>query len=142
MNIKQFLLVFFLIFFCLAIFINILFFKGIEVETNTNPIQNYVITKIHCYTYSPASRLRSSIDIFYNKKDYNIAVNDSICASLKTGNTLNKKLYYSKQRDVVFCEGNYNHYKFIYAAYIFSITLPLFGFIVYRKELNNHYKTM
>jgi hypothetical protein len=42
----------------------------------------------------------------------------------------------------VFLENRYVPFPIVYLTYIASAILPLFGFIVYRKELNNNYKTM
>ena len=47
-----------------------------------------------------------------------------------------------KDEDKVFLKNQYVPFGIVNVTYIASIILPLFGFIVYRKELSNNYKTM
>lgn len=52
------------------------------------------------------------------------------------------KFYYNPTEDVVFFEGQRVLFVFILISSISVFVVPLLLFIVYRKELNNSYKTM
>ena len=47
-----------------------------------------------------------------------------------------------KDKDKVFFENQFVPFPFVYLTYIAAFILPIIGFIVYRKELNNKYSTM
>ena len=140
MTIKQFLIIVFCVLLTLAIYLNYRYLNGINFQKNNQPIENYSIVKLrHSYSYKQGSH----IDINYNGKIYNVEVERSkeVYAEIAKGK-VKPKFYYMKDKDMVFFENQYVPFPIVYLTYIASIILPLIGFIVYRKELNNNYKTM
>lgn len=140
MTIKQFLIIVFLFFLSLGIYLNFRYSKGIDFQKYNLPIEHYSIVKLRHSSYLGES---SKIDINYNGKIYNVEVNRSeeVYTDIAKGK-VKPKFYYMKDKDVVFYENQYVPFPIVYLTYLVAILLPLIGLIVYRKELNNNYKTM
>ncbi|WP_162127686.1 hypothetical protein [Flavobacterium phycosphaerae] len=140
MSIKQFLILGFSLLLSLAIFLNIQYSKSTEFQKNNKPIENYSIVNLR---HSYSSKMSSHIDINYNGKVYNVEVNKSkeFYADVEKG-IIKPKFYYVKDKDKVFFENQFVPFPFVYLTYIAAFILPIIGFIVYRKELNNKYSTM
>ena len=140
MTIKQFLIIVFCVLISLAVYLNYGFLKGINFQKGNQPIENYSIVKLRHSSFPEES---SHIDINYNGKIYNVEVNRSeeVYEGIGKGK-IKPKFYYMNDKDLVFYENQYVPFPVVYLTYIAAILLPLIGFIVYRKELNNNYKTM
>ena len=139
MTIKQFLIIFFCVFFSLAIYLNFRYLKGVEFQKNNQPIEYYNIIETNCHE---ASRMGSNMTISFNRKEYSVGITGGIVCSDIANGKIKPKLYYMKDKDAVFLKNQYVPFPIVYLTYIASVILPLFGFIVYRKELSNNYKTM
>jgi hypothetical protein len=137
MSIKRFLFVVFIILISLAIFLNVKYLNGLREEKN-QLIEDYNIIEIWC---NNSSKMSSSMTIGFRGKKYSVSLSSKTCLNIENG-TIKPKLYYYKDEDVVFYEGQYLPFPYVYLTYIAAFILPLLGFIVYRKELNNHYSTM
>jgi hypothetical protein len=138
MNIKQFLFIVFFVLLSLAIYLNIKYLRGVEFQKNNQPIEYYSIIETNCHR---SSRISSSVTISFNREKYFVGVPSGICSEIADGK-IKPKFYYMKDKDKVFLENRYVPFPIVYLTYIASVILPLLGFIVYRKELNNNYKTM
>lgn len=141
MTIKQFLIIVFCVLFSLAIYLNIRYLRGVEFQKNNQTIEyeNYSIIETNCHD---GGKMGSSITISFNRNKYFVDIpSGGICYDIVDGK-IKPKLYYMKDEDKVFLENRYVPFPIVYLTYIASLILPLFGFIVYRKELNNNYKTM
>ena len=138
MSIKRFLLVVFIVLISLAIFLNVKYLNGLEVERKNQPIEDYNITEIWCHN---SSKMSSNMTICFRGKKYAVSLPSKICLDIEKG-TIKPKLYYNKNEDVVFYEGQYLPFPYVYLTYIAAFILPLIGFIVYRKELDKHYSKM
>jgi hypothetical protein len=141
MTIKQFLIIVFCVLFSFSIYINIRYLIGVEFQKNNQPIEyeNYSIIETNCHD---GGKMGSSITISFNRKKYFVDIpSGGICYDIADGK-IKPKLYYLKVEDKVFLENRYVPFPFVYLTCIASVILPLFGFIFYRKELNNSYKTM
>ncbi|MES2545431.1 MAG: hypothetical protein V4548_11130 [Bacteroidota bacterium] len=114
--------------------------KGIDFQKKNIPIEYYNIVKLRHSSYLGQSSL---IDINFKGKIYTVEVerSDEVYEDIRKGRII-PKLYYMKDKDLVFYENNYVPFPVVYLTYFISILLPLIGFVVYRKELNNNYKTM
>lgn len=137
MSIKRFLFVVFIILISLAIFLNVKYFNGLGEEKN-QPIEDYNVIEIWCHN---SSKMSSSMTIGFRGKKYFVPLSSKNCLNIENG-TIKPKLYYYKDEDLVFYEGQYLPFPYVYLTYIAAFILPLLGFIVYRKELDNHYSTM
>lgn len=138
MTIKRFLMLVFFVLLSLGIFLNIRYLKGINFQKNNTPIENYDIQEIWCHN---SSKMSNTMTIKYKGVEYFVALSSGVCTDIEKG-LIHPKLYYMKDKDVVFYEGLYVPFPYVYLTYIASILLPLFGFIVYRKKLNSNFKTM
>lgn len=83
----------------------------------------------------------STILVVFNYKEYNVEVPTNKCKDLNTGK-IKAKLYYDKKKDKIFYEDYYFPIGYVKIAFITTFIIPLLGFLIYRKELNNNYKTM
>jgi hypothetical protein len=79
--------------------------------------------------------------IDYKGKKYFVSLSGRVCSDIDKG-LIKPELYYMKAKDKVFYKGQYFPLVYVYLTYIASFLLPLFGFWIYRKQLNNHYSTM
>lgn len=138
MSIKQFLIAVFVTLMTLGGYLNFRYLKGIEVEQNTKKILDYDILEIWCHD-SP--KMTDNMTIKYNQKSYNVSLYGGECHDIEKG-TIRPELYYMREKDLVFYKGQYLPFPYVYIAYIAAFLLPFFGFLVYRKELDNHYLTM
>lgn len=138
MKIKHFLLVIFLVLITFSIYVNYRYLIGVEVENNSEPIKDYEILEIRCYN---SSKISSSMTINYNGETYFVALSSGMCSDIEKAK-IQPKLFFMNENNVVFCEGQYLPFPYVYLTYITAFLLPICGFIVYRKELNNHYSTM
>lgn len=137
MSIKRFLFVVFIVLISLALFLNVKYLNGLGEEKN-QPIEDYNIIEIWCHN---SSKMSSSMAIGFRGKKYFVSLSSKVCLDIEKG-TIKPKLYYKNDEDVVFYEGQYLSFPYVYLTYIAAFILPLLGFIVYRKELDNHYSTM
>lgn len=138
MSIRSFLLAVFIVLISLAVYLNVRYLEGLELESNALILDDYRITNIRCsYSY----KMSSHIDLNYMGKEYNVEVSKGVCSDIEKG-LINPKFYYMKNKDLIFYKGQYMPFPYVYLAYIVAFLLPFFGFVVYRKELNNHYSTM
>ena len=137
-TIRKFFWIVFFSLLALAVYLHRQYSIAEYVELTTNPITSYYISEIRC-----ASRVKRSnhLVILYAGKKYNVDISDGVCADIESGN-LPPKFYYLKATDEVFYENQYIPFPYVYLTYIASVLIPLLGFIVYKKELNNHYSTM
>jgi hypothetical protein len=138
MSIKRFLILIFMIIISIAIYLNVKYLDGITIEKNSKSIDNYVITEIWCHN-SP--KMSNTMTIEYRGKKYFVSLSGGVCSDIDKG-LIKPELYYMKAKDKVFYKGQYFPLVYVYLTYIASFLLPLFGFWIYRKELNNHYSTM
>lgn len=138
-TIKQFLIIVFCVLFSLAIYLNIRYLRGVEFQKNNQPIEYYNIIETYCHD---GGRMSSSMTISLNRKKYYVGITGLVICSDIAAGKIKPKLYYMKDKDKVFLENQYVPFPIVYLTYIASVILPLLGFIVYRKELNNNYKTM
>ncbi|OJH09460.1 hypothetical protein FPG87_13315 [Flavobacterium psychrophilum] len=122
----------------LGLYLNFRYLKGIEVEKNTEMILNYQVLEFWCHN---SSKMTDKMTVKFNGKSYNVALYGGECSDIEKG-IIRPKLYYMKEKDVVFYKGQYLPFPYVYLTYIAAFLLPFFGFIVYRKELDNHYSTM
>ena len=138
MTIRWFLILVFIITLSFAIYLNIKYLKGVKVEKNTQPIEKYGIINTRC---SFSYKMSSHVDISFNGKMYDVSASKGVCTDMEKG-IAGHKLYYKEDTDELFFEGEYLPFPYVYLTYIAAIVFPLIGFIVYRKELNNDYRTM
>jgi hypothetical protein len=138
MSIKQFFLLVFIVLISLGVYLNISYLKGLEVEKNNKPIEDYEIVEIWCHN---SSKMSSSITIYFNGKKYYVSISSKLCLAIENKTNL-PLLYYYKDKDVVFYKGQYMPFPYVYLTYIAAFIFPFFGFIVYRKELNNNISKM
>jgi hypothetical protein len=109
----------------------------LNVQKNTKPISNYTILRFNCY--SP--EMSSSIKIKYKNKIYVVSIVSDLCYEIENGNPM-PKLYYSKNKDIIFLKGQYFNKYFTFVFIFIFIFSPLIGLYIYRNELDNHYSTM
>lgn len=138
MTIRKFLILIFCVSISLAIYVNYKYLSALEIQKNNKPIENYNIIEINC---SSSFRMSSNIKISYIGEIYIVTVSNGICSKIAE-KKINPKFYYMKEKNLVFLENQYLPFTYVYLTYFASLFLPLIGFIVYRKELNNNYKTM
>lgn len=138
MSIKHFLIVVFIVLMTIGIYLNFRYLKGVEVEENTELISNYEVIEVWCHN---SSKMTDNMTVKFNGKNYNVPLYGGECYDIEKG-LIRPKLYYIKEKDVLFYKGQYMPFPYVYLTYIAAFILPLFGFIVYRKELDNHYSTM
>jgi len=138
MKIKFFLILIFFVGISISLYNTSKFIKAQNIESENPPIQNYSINSIDCSSYI---RQSSFISIVYNNSEYTVAVSKGVCSDI-LNNKVVPKFYYIKEENKIFYSGQYLPFPYVYLSYIFSIILPLLGFIVYRNELNNDYRTM
>ena len=136
----QFLIIVFFVLLSLGIYLNIRYSKGIEFQKNNKPIEYYDLVKVRRGSYIGES---TKIDINYKHNLYSVSIGKppKFFDDVEKG-IIKPRLYYIKENNTVFFEDQYVPYPIVYITYIASVILPLIGFIVYRKELNNNYKTM
>lgn len=138
MSIKRFLVVVFVLIMSVAIYLNFRYLNGVNVEKDTKPIDDYVITEIWCHN---SSKMSNTMTIKYRGEKYFVSLSSGVCSDIDKG-IVKPELYYMKAKDTVFYKGQYFPFTYVCLAYIAAFLLPLFGFWIYRKELNNHYSTM
>ena len=138
MTIKQFLIIVFFILLSLAIYLNITYLVGVEFQKNNQPIEQYSIIEINCHE---SSRMSSNVTISFNRDKYSLFVPSGICSDIADVK-IKPKFYYMKEKNKVFLENQYLPFPYVYLTYTASVIFPLLGFVFYRKELNNSYKTM
>ena len=71
MSIKRFLLVVFIVLISLAIFLNVKYLNGLEVERKNQPIEDYNITEIWCHN---SSKMSSNMTIGFRGKKYAVSL--------------------------------------------------------------------
>ena len=135
---------FYSIFICLVLlgfFLNYRYLDGMRVQNSTKPINedDYWIKKIICM--SAVERSSSVLEINYKGNSYDVGISGGFCKKIKNGE-MKPKFYYYKEKDMIFYENQYMPFTYVYLTYIAAFLIPLFGFIVWRKELDNHYSTM
>jgi hypothetical protein len=138
MSIKRFLFLVFIVLISLAIFLNVKYLNSLEIERKNQPIEDYSITEIWCHN---SSKMSSNMTIGFKGKKYFVSLPSKICIDIQK-KIIKPKLYYNKNEDLVFYEGQYLPFPYVYLTYIAAFILPLLGFIIYRKELDKHYSTM
>ena len=138
MKIKYFLLLVFSIGIALTVYTGTRYIKGVEIESTTAPITNYQQLDIHCAAHI---RDTSSMQIFFDGQSYTVTLSDGLCEEIRE-NTVTPTLFYYQEKDVVFQEGLLMPKVYISLSFFSAILLPLIGFIVYRKELNNSVSSM
>lgn len=138
MSIKIFLITVFIVIISLAVYLNFRYLNGLKVEKDTKPIDNYSIVEIWCHN-SP--KMSNTMTIQYNSQKYYVSLTSGVCTDIDSGK-IKPKLYYMKDKNVIFYQGQYLPFAYVYLTYIAAFLLPLIGFFVYKKELNNHYSTM
>ncbi|MFA7446561.1 MAG: hypothetical protein WCY89_11490 [Flavobacteriaceae bacterium] len=137
MTIKKILILVFIVLLSISFYLNIKYLEGIKIQENSKPIDYFTIVTIDCGT--TGGRSGSSLKILYNGKEYFVGLPRGYCKGIEKGE-LKPILYYHK--DEVFFKDRYVPFPYVYLGYIASVLVPLIGFIIYRKELNNHYSTM
>ena len=137
-TIKKFFLIVFFSLFALAVYLHWQYSIAEDVELTTKPITSYSISEIRC-----ASRPKRSnhLVILFAGKKYNVDISDGVCSDIESGKLL-PKFYYIKATDELFYQNQYIPFPYVYFTYIASVLIPILGFIIYRKELDNHYSTM
>lgn len=138
MSIKYFLITVFFSLFSLGVYINIQYINGFQVEKTTIAIKGYEIIEIWCHN---SSKMSSSVTFKYKGNKYYVGLSSGICSKIEKG-LIKPEFYYFKEKDVIFYKGQYLPLPYVYLTYIAAFFLPVFGFWVYRKELNNHYSKM
>ena len=138
MNIKQFLFTVFLVIISLAIYLNFKYLAGVKVEENSVPIKDFTILEIWCHD-SP--KMSNTITIKYKGEKYYVSLTSGVCSEIESGK-IQPKLFYIEDKNTIFYSGQYLPLTYVYLTYIAAFLLPLFGFIVYRKELNKHFTTI
>ena len=138
MTIRNLFILVFFILISFAFYVNYKYLSAIEIQKNNKPLENYYIIEINC---SSSFRISSNIKISYNGEKYIVSVPNGICSKIKEKKTT-PKFYYMEEKKIVFIENQYLPFPYVYLTYFASLLIPLIGFVVYRKELNNNYKTM
>lgn len=121
-----------------AIYLNFRYLNGITIESNTKPIDNYIITEIWCHN---SSKMSNTMTIQYRGEKYFVSLSSGVCSDIDKG-IIKPELYYVKANDTVFYKGQYLPFTYVYLTYIAAFLLLLLGLLFYRKELNNNYSTM
>lgn len=103
----------------------------------SNPIQDYIITETNC---NPSIGRSSSINVIYKNKMYRVLSTNDFCKKIQK-NLKKPTLYYIANNDSIFMGGIRIFYALMVITFFFLI-FPIFGFYVYRNELDNSYKTM
>lgn len=138
MTIKKFLILFFIIGMTFCSYFSFKYIKGKKIEFSSEPLTGFYISNINCSSYIRES---SYLEVYYNNTKYNVNISKDKCSDLKKG-IINAKLYYDKENDKIFLEGQYFPLPYVLLCNGIVIFLTLLGFIVYRKELGNHYSSM
>lgn len=138
MKIKSLLILVLVVGLILSFYLTLRHLEGIKIEKNSIPIEKYQIIDIWCsYSY----KMSSNITVEYEGDRYIVSVPRRTCEDIENG-LMRPELYYNKNRDMVFIKGYYMPIVYVLMSFVFSITLPLIGFFVYKNELNNPYTTM
>ena len=138
MTIKKFLLTVSGVLLAIGGCFHLKYLKGIEFQKSHSPIEEFYIVDKNC---SYSHRTSSLVKIRYNGEEYSISVSRRQCPDI-TNQYFKSKLYYMEDEDELFYEDAYFPFGVVLLAYIFALVIPLIGFVVYRKELGNHYSTM
>src|SRR5690606_15544483 len=138
MKIKYFLIIVFLFGFLVSAYNISKFIKGVNIESTTIPISGYQVLDIHCSAFIRDS---SYLNMFWQDDSYFVAITEDLCKKINAG-VVNPKLFYYKEKNIIFQEGLLIPKAYIYLSVLFTILFPLMGFIVYRKELNNSVSSM
>lgn len=128
-----------LVFVCGLIISTFLFNKhlrGKEIVEKSLPITSYQIVDVRC---SFSYKMSSNIDVLVDGEKYNVEVPSNICKKIENNN---QSIRLFRDGDEIFLEGYYMSLTYVFLAFVISSLVTLLGFIVYRKELNNHYKTI
>ena len=83
----------------------------------------------------------SGMVVLFQGKEYIVDLPKDLCKDIENG-LVKPELYYSSMDDSLFIKGYNFQLVSVLISFIFSIILPLIGFIVYRNELDNNYNTM
>ena len=138
MTIKKFLLTVSGVLLAIGGCFHLKYLKGSEFQKSHSPIEEFYIVDKSC---SYSHRTSSLVKIRYNGEEYSISVSRRQCPDI-TNQYFKSKLYYMEDEDELFYEDAYFPFGVVLLAYIFALVIPLIGFVVYRKELDNHYSTM
>ena len=139
MKIKSFLISVFIILFSIGVYLNFRYLEGVKIQENSKPLSdNFYTIRVHC---SKFIRDSSYIILNYNSKEYQVEMTRGNCEKIEN-KEIKPTYYYNEKKDIVFFKDYYVPIVYVYLTYISAFILPLIGFIVYRKELNNNYKTM
>lgn len=121
-----------------GVYFNIKYLQNVSFQKKNAPIEDYYIIDKYCVKNT---RGGSSVKIGYKGGVYSISVSRFDCPNI-TNEYFKGELYYIKNKDMLFYEYDSLPFGVPLLLYIAGIVIPAFGFIVYRKELNNNYKTM
>lgn len=138
MTIKSFLISISVGLFLIGGYFHIDYIKELNFQKENHPVYDYFIIDKYC---SSSYRSGSSVKISFNGNKYYIPVSRDDCPTI-TDEYFKSKLYYMKGIDKLFYKDYSENRGSFLLCYIFALLIPLVGFIVYRKELNNHYSTM
>ena len=137
LSIKNFLIISIVIGLFISVFLSYKYIIGLDVEKNTKPLTNINIISFYC---SGTAEIGSSIEVKYFNRYYRVGVTSNQCEEIKRGKL--PILYYNEKEDIVFISNGYFNYSYSIVAFLLLVVIPLFGFYIYKDELNNSYKMM
>ena len=138
MTIRNFLLYIAIVLIGIGVYFHIQYLQNISFQEKNDPIEDYYIIDKYCVKNT---RGGSSVKIGYKGGVYSVSVSRFDCPNI-TNEYFKGQLYYLENEDDLFYEYDRLPFGVSLLLYIAGIVIPAFAFIVYRKELNNNYKTM
>lgn len=138
MKIRNFLTLCLVLGFTLTSYLLYKYIVRTNIVKENNLIENYLIRDVSC---SSSFKMGSGMTVFYKGKEYIVDLPKDMCKEVDDG-LVKPELYYSKMDDSIFLKGYNLILVSVLLSFIFSIMLPLIGFIVYKNELDNDYNTM
>lgn len=138
MTIKWFLISISTGLFLIGGYFNIKYIKEISIEEQNPPIENYFIIDKYC---SSSYKGSSFVKIHFNGQKYDVDVPVSDCPNI-TDEYFQSKLYYINDSNKLIYKDYSVSRGILCLRYTFALLIPLVGFRIYRKELDNHYSTM
>jgi hypothetical protein len=138
MKIRNFLILCLVIGFILTSFLLYRYIVETKISKVSDPIENYLIRDVSC---SFSYKMGSGMVVLFQGKEYIVDLPRDLCKDIEDG-FVKPELYYSSMNDSLFIKGYNFQLVSVLISFIFSIILPLIGFIVYRNELDNNYNTM
>ena len=116
MKIKYFLLMVFLFGFLVTAYNISKFIKGKYIESTTIPIRGYQVLDIHCSAFIRDS---SYLHIYWQDNSHFVALTEDLCKNIDAG-VVNPKLFYYKEKKIIFQEGLLIPKAYIYISFIYN----------------------